>query len=287
MPGSGASCLLTGHTLDDQAETVLMRLNRTSSFDSLAGIPAEGQWDGLRVLRPLLGQRREALRRWLTELGQPWIDDPSNEDPRFERVRLRALLPELASNGITPDRLAALAQDCAALAADLRVAAGQWIRTELACQPGYGVFPLPGFDALPLDIRVRVLDQLIGHYGGGASPERAELQRLAQALAALPARRTLGGAVIWPRRGLVHVGREAGRISAAPVTVPEAGEVLWDRRYLVLAAPGTQVLPRLQVPGYRPACAAPAMFQRAEPVVLTPDGSIAGFQSRFLDMNSP
>ncbi|MBM3519829.1 MAG: tRNA lysidine(34) synthetase TilS, partial [Alphaproteobacteria bacterium] len=81
----GAEALLTAHTLDDQAETVLMRLSRTASIDSLAAIRGDGHWAGTRLVRPLLAVRREALRAYLTAIGQGWIEDPSNGDPRFER----------------------------------------------------------------------------------------------------------------------------------------------------------------------------------------------------------
>jgi len=73
-----AGALLTAHTLDDQAETVLMRLSRTMSPESLAGIHPVGGWEGLPLLRPLLRVRRQALRDWLASVGQAWIDDPSN-----------------------------------------------------------------------------------------------------------------------------------------------------------------------------------------------------------------
>ena len=92
----GVAWLLTAHTMDDQAETVLMRLVRTTSFDSLSGIPEMGEWKGIGLFRPLLGERREGLRAFLNHLGQPWIDDPSNADERFERVRIRKALPMLA-----------------------------------------------------------------------------------------------------------------------------------------------------------------------------------------------
>src|SRR5690606_12644273 len=108
---NGATVLMTAHTLDDQAETVLMRLARTSSLDSLAGIPKLGQWQGLKVFRPLLGERRETLRQYLRALGQEWIEDPSNDDPRFERVRIRKIMPLLSDIGITLEALGGLAQE--------------------------------------------------------------------------------------------------------------------------------------------------------------------------------
>ncbi|NJO35566.1 MAG: tRNA lysidine(34) synthetase TilS [Rhodospirillales bacterium] len=99
---NGATRLLTAHTQDDQAETVLMRLARTSSIESLAGIARHGAWEGVAVFRPLLGVAKSELRQFLAGLGQSWIDDPSNEDERFERVRVRKLMPALAAAGSIP-----------------------------------------------------------------------------------------------------------------------------------------------------------------------------------------
>jgi len=123
----GAAWLLTAHTLEDQAETVLMRLARTTSIDSLAGIPRLGQWQGTRLLRPLLPMSRPALRSWLGELGQSWIDDPSNEDERFERVRIRKAMPLLRELGITAEGLAEFARRAADAVHGLWGAAEDWV----------------------------------------------------------------------------------------------------------------------------------------------------------------
>ncbi|WP_423606692.1 tRNA lysidine(34) synthetase TilS [Sphingomonas sp. MS122] len=88
----GAYPLLTAHHADDQAETLLMRLNRASGVAGLSGIrPWRFERDGL-LLRPLLGWRRGRLRMIAEAAGVPWADDPSNEDPRHDRTRFRAFL---------------------------------------------------------------------------------------------------------------------------------------------------------------------------------------------------
>ena len=92
--------LLTGHNAGDQAETFLMRLRRGSGVAGLAGMPAVAVRDGVRVLRPLLGVRRERLEAALEAAGEAWIEDPSNRDPAFERVRVRADAARLEAAGI-------------------------------------------------------------------------------------------------------------------------------------------------------------------------------------------
>lgn len=89
---TGAAAILTGHTLDDQAETVLMRSRRGEGI-GLAGIARAALVGGKTwFLRPLLGLRRAALREMLAARSLDWIEDPSNENSFFERVRLRAEL---------------------------------------------------------------------------------------------------------------------------------------------------------------------------------------------------
>jgi tRNA(Ile)-lysidine synthase len=88
----GGALVLTAHTLDDLAETVLLNLLRGSGLAGVTGIPARRR----NVARPLLGERRETLRTLLDDAGLAYRDDPSNEDPGFLRNRVRGeLLPLL------------------------------------------------------------------------------------------------------------------------------------------------------------------------------------------------
>lgn len=107
--GQGIDLLLTGHTLDDQAETVLMRLGRGSGVDGLAGMRAFTRLWSLCLFRPLLGLRREGLRQMLREAEIVWADDPTNENRAYARIQARDALATLAPLGITPERLAATA----------------------------------------------------------------------------------------------------------------------------------------------------------------------------------
>ncbi len=106
------SGLYLAHTLEDQAETFLLRLARGSGIDglsamkSVAPLPSR-ECEGVVVVRPLLDFRREALRDYLIERGKAWVEDPMNKDPRFARARVRAAWPVLESIGLTPARITA------------------------------------------------------------------------------------------------------------------------------------------------------------------------------------
>lgn len=107
-----ANVVLTAHTLDDQAETVLMKLLRGAWLEGISGIAPALELSGGQILRPLLGVRREDLRTYLRELGQAWREDRSNTDEEFTRNRLRhSVLPVLrAENPSIDHTLANLAE---------------------------------------------------------------------------------------------------------------------------------------------------------------------------------
>ena len=94
----GCDGIVTGHTLDDQAETVLMRLARGAGTAGLAGIPESSD----PFVRPLLGLERSALRMWLRRRKLEWREDPSNQDPRFDRNRVRRRLVPLLEEHLNP-----------------------------------------------------------------------------------------------------------------------------------------------------------------------------------------
>lgn len=91
MQQDNASLLLTAHHADDQAETLLMRLNRASGVAGLSGV-RPFRLGAFPVLRPLLGWRRATLRSIVKAAGVPWVDDPSNADPHHDRTRFRDML---------------------------------------------------------------------------------------------------------------------------------------------------------------------------------------------------
>src|SRR5579885_561277 len=110
---AGAPAIVTAHTLDDQAETVLIRLTRGSGLTGLAGMrrsrPVPEARSDLTLLRPLLSIPKSRLIAPLAATRIPFARDPSNIDPRFTRARLRGLMPKLAEEGLDARRLALFA----------------------------------------------------------------------------------------------------------------------------------------------------------------------------------
>lgn len=235
----GLAGVALGHTLEDQAETFLLRLARGSGVDGLAGMAFAAQGEGTLWLRPLLEVRREALRQWLAGQGVAWAEDPSNADPAFARVRARAALGPLATLGLGPERLAATAAAMARARAALEAATAALARACL--EPGRaGDLTLdPGpWAAAPEEIRLRLLAGALGWVAGALlRPRLSALSAAAEAVAGglggeLRGGLTLHGCVLRPRRGRIVLRREPAR--AAP-PVPFGAD--WDGRWVV-AGPG-------------------------------------------------
>lgn len=177
--------LLVAHHAGDQRETVAMRAARGSGPDGLAGMAALVEWPELRLLRPLLAVERARLTALLEARGIAWVEDPSNRDPRFERVRLRTTL---AAGGQGPNRAAIEAAGAARAAAETAVAAAA-VDLLQASDDGFRL-PAAGLTALPPDIGRRLISRMVQALGGGDHPPREE--RLERAMARLCSA-TVGG----------------------------------------------------------------------------------------------
>src|SRR5450432_3059782 len=158
----GAVTVLLGHTLDDQAETVLLGLARGSGTRSLAGMAARtagpaGDAGGGRYRRPLLSIERAVTRAACADLGLPVWDDPHNADPSFARARVRADLLPVLEEVLGPGVAAALART-ADLARDDADALDLWAATEYgSIVDADSSLDAAALAALPAAVRRRVL----------------------------------------------------------------------------------------------------------------------------------
>lgn len=237
--GRGIGDVALAHTLDDQAETVVLRLARGSGVDGLAAMAPVAEAEGVRWHRPLLGTGRATLRAWLRGEGVPWSDDPSNADPRFDRVRVRAAMPALAGLGLGARRLAATARAMGRARVALEHGTRALARTCLL-DGGAGDLLLDpaALAGAPEELRLRLLAAALGWVSGEVY--RPRLVRLEAALAAVEAGRvghglTLHGCVLRARGGRVTIRREPARV--APAVPLAAGR--WDGRWQLVGTPPT------------------------------------------------
>lgn len=227
---AGASHVLTAHTRDDQAETLLMRLVRGSGLAGLSAMARLTERDGVVLARPLLDVPKSQLIATLKRAKIGFADDPTNHDAAFTRPRLRALLPQLAAEGGDARSLARLAARLARANVAVEVltdGAERFLRLRDrgdAPQAGVRSFEAPVFAALPEEVRLRILLRAINAFGHEGPAELGKVEFLLavldQAIAASPRapangrpalKQTLAGALISLVGGRIRIGPAPAR----------------------------------------------------------------------------
>lgn len=166
------AALYVGHTVDDQAETFLLRLARGSGLDGLSAMrplspfPLAG-FEGHVVVRPMLGLGRAALRGWLTARGLAWLEDPMNQETRFARTRIRNLAAQLAEAGLSPGRIAdaadhlARAREALDLVTDAVLARAAQIHPQKGAANEAILLDAKALAAAPREVGLRALASLL------------------------------------------------------------------------------------------------------------------------------
>jgi tRNA(Ile)-lysidine synthase len=203
----GADAILTAHHADDQAETVLFRLLRGSGVAGLRGMDATTTRDGMLIARPLIGLKKSDLVAFAQARGVPFVDDPSNTDPRFARTRIRALLTRLREEGLDAealDRLARRARETEEALAHLTAEVEARIGSEDALDAR-------ALYAAPIAIVQRILARRIAA-ASGRDPSRIGLEKI-EALA------------LSLREALSEHGAEAANVGGALVRLTVKGRL--------------------------------------------------------------
>ncbi|MEW5964358.1 MAG: tRNA lysidine(34) synthetase TilS [Pseudomonadota bacterium] len=265
--------LVTAHTLDDQAETVLMRLARGSGVEGLSGIAEIERLDvdidprrlpsapeGYRpmlppvtVARPLLQVPKARLVATMRARGLSWVEDPSNESPAFERVRIRRARPVLQELGLTSEALARSARRLRSV----RAAVAQWTLAALNDPDLVRIDPLgfvtvsprvwrDGEGGLAEAVQLRLLAAVVRMVGGLERPlSLSSLEEVAHQISIgwhrTPAPSyavTIGHTKIEQTGDCVSVLRETGRRPPEPLMLPPGASALWDNRFLVSVGAG-------------------------------------------------
>lgn len=288
--GRGFDTVALAHTMDDQAETFLMRLARGSGVDGLAAMRDLRRRLGIDWSRPFLYTRRSDLRDWLTTRGLTWVEDPTNADPASERVRIRQALPVLAGLGIGAEALAetafrlTLARD--ALDEAAREAAGM-----VEVVAGAALLPWRDFALLPTDTGWRLVARILHWFDPLRPPPRWQTLQLAASGALAGRTTTLHGAILIGSRDRITIARELRPVAAleTPTTA------LWDHRWrlvgphapdLTIRAIGAEGL--RQCPGWRAAglpqkamLATPAIWRGADLIAAPLAGNPEGWTARL------
>ena len=228
----GAKTILVGHTADDQAETVLMRNARVSSYSPGRGLSGMSRIvqlpQGSKLIRPLLGIRRDELRKYLKDLNQSWIEDPSNDDESYERVRIRRLLKR---HEITVPQICRFASLMARERKLLAGAVTEFLMNEVKISEG-PVYQLKQdtLEKLPRGQRIFAVQVLAAIAGGGeqlVSP--ASVIRLFD----FPTepKMTMGNSIFERYRETLRIYREKRNLPGILVAPDETA--IWDGRLLI------------------------------------------------------
>lgn len=197
----GADLLMTAHTRDDQAETVLHRMGRGSGLGGLAGIRRVHQRDGLFIGRPFLDLPKARLVATLRQLRIPYASDPTNRDTKYLRARLRKLAPVLAREGIDAAHLALMAKRLGRANAALDRLAGEAAFALRMDRETGRALEARGFFLMPEELSIRMLREAIDAEGIEGPAELAKVEALYDALVAAyragdEVKRTLAGAAV-------------------------------------------------------------------------------------------
>ncbi len=224
------------HQQEDQAETLLLRLARGSGLDGLAAMAPIAERAGVRLIRPLLPIARARLRATLGAARQRWIDDPSNDNPAYARIRMRRLLPTLAAEGLEAARLTATAAHLGRARAAIDDAVADLAATAAAVFPaGYVRLDPDAMRSAPAEVSLRALAHCLMTVGGGDyAPRLDRLERLHGKMraGALGGGATLAGCLVIPRGGALLICREPEMVVDEAVIAPGAS-VLWDCRFRI------------------------------------------------------
>jgi tRNA(Ile)-lysidine synthase len=175
----GVGHLLTAHHQGDQAETFFFRLARGSGIDGLACMSSVSNLDGIRLIRPLLNIPKAELIALLKAEGQPWIEDPSNQNPRYTRVRIRSAIAASANADDIIRRAADLAQRFGRIRAIMEKELSRRLPEVVVFSAEGGLIDLAAFKQLPEVYALKMLSLLAQKLGSSAYPPRSEkLERL-------------------------------------------------------------------------------------------------------------
>jgi tRNA(Ile)-lysidine synthase len=228
--------LATAHQLDDQAETLLMRLKRGSGLDGLAAIPEESFFAGIVLLRPLLDVPKDRLVATLREAGIDFASDPSNLDPRFERTTIRSDREAVDKLGFSAEAIARAARRLRRARVALEEASARFLTEHAKIgEAGYALIDRGALLSAPEEIALRSLARLLASVGGKPEPVRlSKIEALLAGLSEAPQKtHTLGGCRIEPVGDDFGVFREIRGEGLPELSLRPGERALWDNRFSV------------------------------------------------------
>ena len=224
--------LFVGHNYDDQAETVMLRILRGSGINGIAGIEACSKMYGTMIIRPLLNFKKSEILAFVKAKGLVWIEDKSNADAKFDRVKVRQLLQQFDNR--LPKRLNLLAENANRAKNFLNSYTDKIFKKH--CLPGnlgHISIKYSDFFALDEEIKLRIINKIIKYIHNDPFIYPIRLNSLISLLKKLQyqSKFTLGKCKIIVHKGTIYFYKEPKFIEPAKKLLK--GDNIWDKRYKI------------------------------------------------------
>ena len=282
----GVGGVLLGHTLDDIAETFLMRLARKAGVDGLAMMDTQFERHGMRWSRPFWQQSRTDLRDYLRRHNVPWVDDPTNDDETHDRPKARKALDTLDGLGITREVLKSVAMNMSGARSALEHYTIEEARRVVREDRGDVIINTRALPPVPPEINRRLLSAALQYVGSQPYAPRSEAMVELDCGLAQAGKHTLAGCLVTSDQREIRVTREFNAVKA--IAAPLGAN--WDRRWQVLGPVGGELSVRAlgehikDIPDWRETglprsslIASPAVF-KGDWLIAAP---VAGLQNGF------
>jgi len=228
---NGIDTLITGHTLDDKIETFLMRLSKGSGLEGLKSIQTSRNLDGINLFRPLLNLTRDQTTKTLVSQNIGWIDDPTNTDEKYERIKIRNNISTLEKLNISKDMLQ-LTLNRLGRAHEVISNITEKALLEVLHFDSLGYVSLD-YDILiayPYEIIIKVFEKAL-IYVNGKRVSLQSLERVCSEVIQTRKPKTINGCVIYTKKNIIHITRENRDIESFNLKVGDL--YVWDNRFKI------------------------------------------------------
>jgi tRNA(Ile)-lysidine synthase len=243
----GIGHVVLGHTADDQAETFLMGLARSAGLDGLSGMRHAWPVGDVVFARPFLETTRQHLRDFLTRDGCKWIDDPTNDDEDYARIKARRALAKLRPLGVTIEGLGRVVENLDMARSVVHAATFRAAKEVVQEQAGTLSFDRPAFEALQQELQRRILNAGLNWVSGAEYSSRASAVHRVQRAVMTGKHSTLSGCRIRVTADHIRIMREPKAVA----TVECPTDQPWDNRWHLTGPHGTDLTIRALGDGIR------------------------------------
>jgi tRNA(Ile)-lysidine synthase len=233
--------LLTAHNMHDQAETIMMRIQHGTGIDGLAGIPVYTERQGVKIIRPLLRYSRQQILATLQASNWQYIEDPSNSNNKFTRVKIRQLLEKLDAENLLANRLNTLASNAARAVSFINKFVNKTLKNIAKKKRlGYITLDFEKFIELEEEIALRVLCRVFNYFNKADYAPRLEslIYVYKQIKHGVKFHITLAGCEVKGDGNMITIWRENANMEREARTLQAltvGKEMLWDKRFIIKA----------------------------------------------------